>query len=232
MCSVEELEALVEDKLDDEATARVTAHVASCEACRDDLAWLRTEAELMARRRQQQPELAPALWQSIAERVAQPAAVATNVVPLKAKRWGLGARVAYGGLLAAAAAAVVVATWPGQGVHVLPSDLRDAGLSTTTTAAKLDAHRSGKKLAPDVALDNAEKEYRDAAGLLEAEYKEERGRLPPSVAERYDRMLAETRARVADARVVAGNDVDGRMVVLDGYAEYLRSLQTIVTDIR
>ena len=37
---------------------------------------------------------------------------------------------------------------------------------------------------------------------------------------------------VADARVNAGSDVDGRMVVLDGYAEYLRSLQTIVTDIR
>ncbi len=233
MCSLEELEALVEDKLDDEATARVTAHVAECEACRDDLAWLRTEAELMARRRQQQPELSPALWQNIAERVAQPAAAAataTNVVPLKAKRWGLGARVAYGGLLAAAAAAVVVATWPGQGIHTLPVDLRDGGVIGSGPVAKSDPH--GKKLAPDVALDRAEREYRDAAGVLEAEYKEERGRLPPSVAERYDRMLAETRARVADARVVAGNDVDGRMVVLDGYAEYLRSLQTIVTDIR
>jgi hypothetical protein len=137
--------------------------------------------------------------------------------------------MAYSGLLAAAAAAVVVATWPGTNGNVTTSyQNHDAGMKTMPGIAA----RPDKKHAADVALDNAEREYRDAAGVLEAEYKEERSRLPPSVAERYDRMLAETRARVADARVVAGNDVDGRMVVLDGYAEYLRSLQTIVTDIR
>src|SRR3954454_21234783 len=99
MCSFEDLEALVENRLDDQATARLTAHVGGGEACRDDLVWLRTETELVARRRQQQPELSPALWQGIAERVAaaQPAAavVASNVVPIERKRWGLGARVAY-----------------------------------------------------------------------------------------------------------------------------------------
>jgi hypothetical protein len=229
MCSLEDLEALVEDQLDDEATARVTAHLAECAACRDELQWLRAEAELMARRRQQQPPVAPAVWQNIAERIAQPetAAVASgNVVPLKAKRWGLGARVAYGGLLAAAAAAVVLATWPGGNGRIGPIELHDQGMGPSPIA------KHDKKNAANVALDAAEREYRDAAGVLEAEYKEERASLPPSVAERYDRMLAETRARVADARVLAGNDVDGRMVVLDGYAEYLRSLQTIVTDIR
>ena len=81
-------------------------------------------------------------------------------------------------------------------------------------------------------LDKAEREYQDAAKVLEAEYAAERSRLPPSVAERYDRMLSTTRTQVADARATAGNDVDGRMVVLDGYAEYLRNLQTIVSDIR
>jgi hypothetical protein len=222
MCSIDELEALIQGKLDEEATARVQAHVAACADCRDELSWLRTEVELMERRRQQQAELAPELWHGIAERIARPATASS----VRVRRWGLGARVAYGGLLAAAAAAVVVATWPGQGPHVLPRDLRDGGL---TAGPPVAAHR---KVAPDVTLDRAEREYRDAAAVLEAEYEEERNRLPPSVAERYDRMLAETRTRVADARIVAGNDVDGRMVVLDGYAEYLRSLQTIVTDIR
>ena len=83
-----------------------------------------------------------------------------------------------------------------------------------------------------MALDKAEREYQDAAKVLEAEYAAERNRLPPSVAERYDRMLSTTRTQVADARATAGSDVDGRMVVLDGYAEYLRNLQTIVSDIR
>ena len=89
-----------------------------------------------------------------------------------------------------------------------------------------------KKVSADVTLDKAEREYQEAAKVLEAEYAAERNRLPPSVAERYDRMLSATRTQVADARATAGNDVDGRMVVLDGYAEYLRNLQTIVSDIR
>jgi putative zinc finger protein len=223
MCSLEELEALIEGKLDAEATDRVESHVAGCEACRDELLWLRTEAELMARRRAAQPELSPALWQSITERINPPVVA----MPVRVRRWGLGARMAYGGLLAAAAAAVVMATWP----HPMPHGAvqwPDAGGGV----AKIVGEGRTGKVAPEVTLDRAEREYSDAAAVLEAEYKEERNRLPPSVAERYDRMLAETRTRVADARVTAGNDVDGRIVVLDGYAEYLRSLQTIVTDIR
>ena len=227
MCSPEELEALVAGALSAEEAARVQAHVDGCAACRDELAWLGAEAELMARRRQRQ-ELSPAVWQGIADRIARPAAPAApperQPAPLRARRWGLGARVAYGGLLAAAAAAVVFATWPGQH-HVVPRDLRDAGSAAPTVAAR-------HKLPASVALDRAEREYLDAAKVLEAEYQKERDRLPPSVAERYDRTLSETRTRIADARAAAGNDVDGRMVVLDGYAEYLRSLQTIVTDIR
>ena len=88
------------------------------------------------------------------------------------------------------------------------------------------------KLSPDAAMDRAEREYLDAARTLEAEYEQERSRLPPSVAERYDRTLAETRTRIADARATTGNDVDGRMIVLDGYAQYVSSLQTIVADLR
>ena len=224
MCPTEELEALVAEELDEESAARVRAHVAGCASCQAELKWLAAEAELMARRRKAQPELSPELWRGIAERISQPVVAAPPVAaptPLRPqRRWGWGARVAYGGLIAAAAAAVVFASWPGQ-IHTVTSDL---GRPPTVAARK--------KPSPDVVLDKAEREYQDAAKVLEAEYAAERNRLPPSVAERYDRMLSATRTQVADARATAGNDVDGRMIVLDGYAEYLRNLQTIVSDIR
>ena len=202
MCSIEDVEALAAGRLDAEAKARVEAHVAGCVECREELAWLRAEAELMARRRAAAPEVRPEIWQGIAERLARPEAAPVppqphQTTPVRVRRWSLGARVAYGGLVAAAAAAVVVATWPGQVRHV-PDDLGHA----PSIAAR-------KKLAPDAALDKAEREYLDAAKVLEAEYAAERNRLPPSVAERYDRMLQKTRTQVADARAQAGSDVDG-----------------------
>jgi hypothetical protein len=40
--------------------------------------------------------------------------------------------------------------------------------------------------------------------------------------------LAVARTEVADARGVAGHDPEARLRVLDGYAAYLRSLQTVV----
>ena len=239
MCSTEELEALVAEELDVASAERVRAHVAGCASCQAelDVARRRGRADGAAAR----PATGPGavLWPGIAERVADdrrtaharsrarippprrsplPAPATTRV-----RRWGWGARVAYGGLLAAAAAAVVFATWPGQ-VRVVPGDL--GGRPSLSTAA---VH---KKVPADVTLDKAEREYQDAAKVLEAEYAAERDRLPPSVAERYDRMLSTTRTQVADARATAGSDVDGRMVVLDGYAEYLRNLQTIVSDLR
>ena len=227
MCPIEELEAWVAEELDEASAERVRAHVAGCASCQAELKWLTAEAELMARRRANQPEPSAAIWQNIAERIAQPegrgATPLAAPTPIHAaRRWGWGARVAYGSLLAAAAAAVVFASWPGQ-IHVVRPDL---GSSRPSVAV---AH---KKVPADVTLDKAEREYQEAAKVLEAEYAAERDRLPPSVAERYDRMLSATRTQVADARATAGNDVDGRMVVLDGYAEYLRNLQTIVSDIR
>jgi hypothetical protein len=229
---MEELEALVAGKLEADERARLWAHVDECATCRDEVAWLRAEAELMARRRGREKDVPDALWPAIADRLARPSpptstttaatasTAATATRPVRRRRWGWGARVAYGGLLTAAAAAVVIATWPGQ-IHMLPPDLGHA----PSAAVK-------KKVQPDVALDQAEREYLDAAKVLEAEYQASRDRLPPSLAEQYDRMIKKTRTRVAEARAQAGNDVDGRMVVLDGYAEYLRSLQSIVSDIR
>lgn len=227
MCSVEELEALVAGRLDDEARARVAAHAAVCDECKEELAWLRAEAELMTRRRESAAEPAAELWDGIAARIANPpVAAAAPSQP----RWSWSARVAYGGLIVAAAAAVVLVTLPG--VKLFNRGLRDSTASVGRLPRIAAEPSVRKKLSPSETFDRAEAEYRDAAAVLEQEYQQQRGKLPAPIAEQYDHMLHKTRTQIADARTAAGSDVDGRMVVLDGYADYLRSLQTIVTDIR
>ena len=104
MCPTEELEALVAEELDEESAARVRAHVAGCASCQAELKWLAAEAELMARRR---AGAAGAVARAVARhrrahcasprRVAPPVAAPTPIRPHR--RWGWGARVAYGGLL-------------------------------------------------------------------------------------------------------------------------------------
>ena len=228
MCSIEELEALVAGHLDEMTAARVQAHAEVCDECKEELAWLRAEAELMTRRRDSAKAPSPALWDGIAARVANPPVAAAE----PQSRWGLGARLAYGGLIVAAAAAVVLVTMPGLKPFNLELPNPLTALMHRREPAPLPQPLPREKVAPNVTFDRAEAEYRDAAAVLEQEYKQERSRLPAPIAEQYDRMLHKTRMQMADARLSAGNDVDGRMVVLDGYADYLHSLQTIVTDIR
>jgi anti-sigma factor RsiW len=220
MHPIEQLEALAQGTLPESARASVEAHVAGCPACADELAWLRQEAALMQRRRAQQPALSPALWSAIERQIAGPAPPAVVAAAGVHRLRRLGARLAYGGLLAAAAAAVVVATWPGQ-IHQRPADL--GPVAGQARRAKVPA---------EVAVERAEREYLDVAKTLEDEYQRRRAWLPAGVVRRYDNLIAQTRTRVADARVQAGNDLDGRLVVLDGYAEYVNSLQTIVSDLR
>jgi hypothetical protein len=247
-CNTEELEALVLGKLDTETAAAVEKHSVECGACADELTWLRAEQALMARRRDAQ-ELSPSLWEGIAARIAEPRIVATpteaapgqaapeNVkqrvqparpsspsLPSLPRRRHWSARVAFAGLITAAAAALLFVAWP----H--GTSQQNAGLEPRPMPHPRP--RPHEKLAPDVALSNAEKEYAEALAVLEAQYKAKRGQLPPSLAKRYDSMIEQTRTRVSDARIAAGNDVDGRMLVLDGYEEYMRSLQRIVSAIR
>lgn len=243
-CDSEVLEALVRGQLDGETAQAVAQHAAGCAACRDELSWLRAEAELMARKKQAQPSLSPSLWEGIARRIAEPEIVtppldartpasdplrssSSTSLPSPSRRWHWGARVVSSGLVAAAAAALLFVAWP----HG-PAQRRELANSLGDAAMMPSATRSHKKLTPDATLTQAEQEYQAALKVLEAQYKAERGHLPPTVARRYDSMLEQTRTRVAGARIAAGNDVEGRLVVLDGYAEYLRSLQLIVSDIR
>ena len=250
-CNTEALEALLRNELAGDEAAAIGKHASECATCGEELAWLRAELALMTRRRDEQPPLAPSLWDGIAARIAEPRIVtseetqapspssprpmqsqvgapsspARNVSSPPPRRWHWGARVAYGGLLAAAAAALLFVAWP----HPRSPSLAHNGVDAATPPQAMRTHR---KLSADAALDNAEKEYQAALAVLEAQYKAKRGELPPTVAQRYDTMLERTRTRVSDARAAAGNDVDGRVLVLDGYEEYMLSLQKIVADIR
>jgi hypothetical protein len=222
MCSQEDLEALAKGTLDDTETARVRAHVDGCAACRDELAWLKAETAWIARRRAASSDVDPEVWRRIAARIAEAATAAPPVVPsasapaTRRLRWV--SRVAYGGLCAAAAAAVVLATWPGQIRHV-PADLGRGAAQLARHSDRPDPLRT---------IADAEREYQEAAAVLEAQWKAERGKLPKPLVARYEGMIETTRSRVLNARAQAGDSVDGRMVVLDGYAEYVRSLQSVV----
>lgn len=211
-CSIEALEARVAGGLSDREVGQLEAHLASCAGCRDDLAWLKTEALLMTRRRERQPP--PALWSAIERRLSTPPAA-----PVRG-----GSNLALAGILTAAAAAAVLALWPAQR-HLISRELRDPSAAATLVAARHEQPAAQ-------ALDRAEREYHDAVRQLEAEYRQERAQLPPSVAATYDRSLDQTRTHIAAARTMAGGDLYGRMQVLDGYAEYVRSLQTLVSDLR
>jgi hypothetical protein len=80
---------------------------------------------------------------------------------------------------------------------------------------------------PEHTLDAAEREVQSAIAVLEDELAQaqRRGSGPSP---RWQQGLAEAREKVAGARGAVGNDPEARLRVLDGYAAYLRSLQTVV----
>jgi anti-sigma factor RsiW len=95
-----------------------------------------------------------------------------------------------------------------------------AALGAAAAAAVLlvmvrnEPHVAKRKLDPNVAIANAEKEYQHAISIMEAEVRKKR----PDV------KLEEWTEKVKKARELAGNDPDARLAVLDGYADYMHSL--------
>ena len=73
-------------------------------------------------------------------------------------------------------------------------------------------------------------EYRDAIGTLETEYRKRRDQGPVELTRRLDVTLDLTRNELVAAREGEGQDAESRLRVLDGYAEYLHTLQEIVHD--
>jgi hypothetical protein len=203
-CDQSRLEAWIDGTLDPTAAAELEAHVHACVPCREEAAWLRDEAAWMDRRRQAQPALRAEVWQSVAQRVG-----GERHRRRRPTLWMAGV------VAAAAAAVVLMIRLPGpQPITSLPSAI------------------PSQRPSPDAEVLQAEQHYDQALALLEAEYRRQRPALPPALAARYDDTLSRTRASLVQARRDAGHDVEARAALLDGYADYVWSLQTIVADLQ
>ena len=224
---VEELEAL---------TAEAAAHVAQCATCAREVAWLRAEKALVARR---PPVAVAGLWEGVESRLQasgfrlqavriEPQASRDRAglsslsvrSPEPRRRWARRGAVAAAGV--AAAAVVLFALRP----KALPVAAQAPVAGPVAQAAQRDDFRPDPKAL--AALDRADADYRDAAKVLEAEYDRLRPQLDPALAKRWDETLSRAHTQLGEARVVAGDDVNARMQVLDGYAGYLRSLRNVV----
>lgn len=203
---LEELEALARAG---SGGPELEAHLAQCAECARELAWLRAEQTMMARRPSPPVEQ---LWAGIEQRIAGASGSARRRGP----HWAVRAAAAVAGLAAAAAVALLfMRPKPAPVVAPTPIARRD----------NAELRRDAKALA---ALDRAEADYLDAAKVLESEYDRLRPGLDPALAKRWDETLSRAHTQLGEARAVAGDDVNARMQVLDGYAGYLRSLRNVV----
>jgi len=202
----EELDALSSGELPPELGSQVEDHARRCPSCGRELAWLRAERELIARRAAKTPAIDKSIWQKVEARVYAP-------IPLRRGRQTLvGAIVAVS---AAAALAVIVrpARLPqGPGIAAPDAAVQNDELAVVPPAPAVNA------------LDKAEGDYRSALTVLEAEYARSREKFDPRTKERWDRAVSRARVQLADASVAAAPDVNARMRVLDGYAAVVRSL--------
>jgi hypothetical protein len=200
----EELDALVSGELPPELGTQIEDHARRCQNCGRELAWLRAERALVARRAARTPALDKSIWEKIEERAYAP-------VPFRRGRQTL-----MGAIVAVSAAAALA-------VIVRPSPPRVPGLPAPDAA--LQDETAGAAPAPaTLALDRAEGDYRSAITVLEAEYARSREKLDPRTQARWDRAVTRARVQLADASVAAAPDVNARLRVLDGYAAMVRSL--------
>jgi hypothetical protein len=203
--SGEELEALTLGELAPDRAASVESHARDCSECSGELSWLRAEKALLARRP------APAtdhLWAGVAARLRH---------PRRGPHWAWRIAVAGAGVAAAAAVLLVTTLQPSPA----PLPAQQPPVARRQARSAIDP----KTLA---ALDRAERDYGDAAKVLEEEYGRLRPHLDPELARRWDETLTRARAQLGESRAVAADDVNVRMRLLDGYAGYLRALRAVV----
>jgi hypothetical protein len=218
--------------LDDRAlpplTPAATAHVAQCAECAAELQWRRAERALFDRRRTTEGADAGVLWQRIEAEIARgerdrsAQGAAAPAAPRGRAAW-FGA-----GFAAAAAIASLLA------VSVGDRDAADGAPATATADAPIPGDDDGVRpieSSSQQALADAERAYERALDLTEADYLAKRDSLPPDVAIRIDDSLRDTRRLRADARALAGDDVDARLLLLDTYAAQLHTLQAALDDI-
>jgi hypothetical protein len=239
---IEELEQLAKG----EGADAVRAHVEGCAECAREVAWARTERELFARRAL--PDVTN-LWAGVERELANRddrGALAVPAQPpvLRRPHWHRRAAALLG---AVAAAAVVIFAVRPKNAPVVPSQPVAQGQAPGQTQPQTQPGQAQGQAQPDqqladarrsrldpkalAALDTAEADYRHAATVLEAEYETLRPRLDPALAKRWDETLTRARTQLVQSRAaVASDDVRARMRVLDGYAEYLRSLRDVIQD--
>jgi anti-sigma factor RsiW len=200
----EELDALCSGELPPELGTQVEDHARRCPSCGRELAWLRAERALIARRAAETPALDKSIWQKVEERA---------YAPLQLRR---GRQTLVGAVVAVSAAAALA-------VIVRPAPPRVPGIAAPDAARQDETARTPPAPAA-LALDRAEGDYRSALTVLEAEYARSREKLDPRTQERWDRAVSRARVQLADASVAAAPDVNARLRVLDGYAAVVRSL--------
>lgn len=233
---IEELEAFAKG----EGSAEAAAHVAGCAECTREVEWVKAERTLFAKRSLPQVD---ALWKGVEERIA-------TAAPAQASRrphWHRRAAAAVGAVAAAAAILFGVRanrlhlqgktgtteTAGPSGSSSAPGPVAQGERppETATTGQAAGGHHSHLDAKALAALDTAENDYRHAAQVLEAEYESLRPHLDPALAKKWDETLTRARAQLSQSRAaVASDDARARMRVLDGYAEYLRSLRDVIQD--
>jgi hypothetical protein len=212
-CDLEALEALVSDALASDRALAVQAHARGCPTCGQELAWLRTERRLMAERKSGEPGLPPDLWRSVEGRIG------AATTPIRPPRGRFLARLALPVFTGAAALAAALLLY-----------LRSPAIDTVSSAARPESTLPASGGVIPV-LDAALAEYEQAVAELEDDLQRSRGRLPAATAQELERRFGPTRRELTRARAGAGEDradPDARLRALDGYAEYVRSLQAAV----
>jgi hypothetical protein len=222
-CDRNVLEALAFGELEATAAAAIERHAASCDACRDELAWLRAERAAFGERAELAGPVPPALWAGVAAAIDRPSVVRSLVRALLPARQDQLRWFGLGMATAAAVAAVLTIA-----VANRPGDTADRVAVATLDAAAEGPDDDLALARAEAAVAEAERAQLAAIDALEVAYRGRRGGLEPTVAARYDATFASTRRTLADARRAAGDDLEARWLLLDAYAAHRRSLQTIV----
>lgn len=214
-CNDDELLALSRDELPADRAAEVEDHTTSCATCAGELAWLRAEAGLFARRVEAGKRLAPPPFSAVADRIT----VARERAESRRKGRRLWTFAGAGAGIAAAAVALLVLVPRGQPAATKPAS------EEIVEVADHDPKETDQVV---VAVERAEKEYARAIDALEGAYDEQRAELPPEVAKMRDAEVRHLRRELDEIRGIAGDDMDGRLRALQATAAYVRSMQTIV----
>jgi hypothetical protein len=219
-CDLEGLEALVAEALPAERASELQTHARTCASCTRELQWLRTERRLMSERKVAEPGLPPDLWRGVERRIAAAGGAGHPARPGFFARWRPFARLAFPVLTGAAALATAVV------LHLRNPESPPPATSDGDLGALATGPATVSATGVMEVLDAALAEYQQAAALLEKDLKQSRRRLPSLEAEALERRIEPARRQLGDPPT--GADAESRLRALDGYADYVRSLQAVV----